>query len=306
LLAAAIRNSLILCGIHAFALFTVLTPFGLVSWQFQMVPLIAWMVLAPVSVFVPVYVALLLLMLLLPGGLGILLGVVSLLFLPASAVMAWQYRKHAEPFQTAAAGALTWIGVLIVLVVWMFTVQTDFVSALEQAMLGDPFLGSLMTTLFGSQEQVYQAIRLIIDAIPMAIMLFAVWQAVLSHWLARKILTRFWQPVPRMKPMKDWRLPRSLIWYYLIVLIVDMFFSFEAGSLPGVILLNALPLLTYAMAVQGIGFLFFLADAKGWSRALPITAAVICVLFSPLLPLAALVGVFDLAFPLRERLKTNR
>lgn len=295
-----------LCGIHAFMLVSVLTPFGLVSWQFLMVPLIAWMVLVPVKVFVPVYAGLLLLLQLFPGGLGFLLAAVSLLGLPASAVMAWQYRRQAGPYPTVVAGALSWIGVLLILFVLLFAAGIDLAGMMEDMILENPVFGPLAPAVFGSDEQLRQAVSLLIDAIPMAIIMFAVYQSVLAHWLARKILTRFWRPVPRMKPMKDWRLPRSLIWYYLVVLLVDLFVPFEAGSLPAVILLNALPLITYAMAVQGIGFLFFLADAKGWNRALPVASAVAVVLIAPFVQLAAWLGVVDLAFPIRERLKPNR
>lgn len=303
---AAIRNSLLLCGIHAFLLLSVLTPFGLVSWQLQMVPLIAWMVLTPAKAFVPAYIGLLLLLQLLPGGLGLVFGIVSLLFLPASAVMAWQYRKQAGPFQTAAAGALAWIGVLLVLFALLFAMRLDLAAVMEETLLADPLMGPWMQAMFGSGEQAYRAIHLLVDAIPMAIVMFAVYQAVLAHWLSRKILTRFWRPVPRMRPMKDWRLPRSLIWYYLVILLLDLVIPFEAGSLPSVLLLNAMPLITYAMAVQGIGFLFFLADAKGWNRALPIAAIVAVILIAPVVQLVAWLGVVDLAFPLRDRLKPNR
>lgn len=303
---AAIRNSFILGGIHALALLSVLTPFGLVSWQLQMIPLIAWMVLVPVKLFAPVYLGLLLLLQLFPGGMGMVFAVVSLLFLPASAVMAWQYRKQTGPYQTVAAGALTWIGVMLVLFAGLFVMQTDLAGAMEERLLSDPFLGPMMPALFGSEENVYLAIRLLIDAIPMAIIVFSVYQAMLSHWLGRKILNRFWRPVPRMKPMKDWRLPRAFVWYYLLVLILDIIIPFKAGSLPSVILLNAMPLLTYALAIQGIGFLFFLADAKGWNRALPITAIVVIILIAPVVQLVAWLGVMDLAFPLRDRLKPNR
>jgi len=305
-LTAAIRHSLILCGIHAFMLLSVLTPFGLVSWQFQMVPLILWMVLVPAKVFVPVYAGLLLLLQLFPGGLGLLFALLSLFCLPASAAMAWQYRRQNGPYPTVVTGALAWIAVLLVMFMALFAARIDLVGMMEQSIMENPVFRQMVPAVFGSEAQLHQAVSLVVDAMPMAIVMFAVYQAMLSHWLSRKLLTRFWRPVPRMKPMKDWRLPRSLIWYYLVVLLVDLFVPFEAGSLPAVILLNALPLITYAMAVQGIGFLFFLADAKGWSRALPVAAAVAVVLIAPLVQLVAWLGVMDLAFPLRERMKPNR
>lgn len=271
-----------------------------------MVPLIVWMVMSPVKTFAPVYVGLMLIILFLLGELGMVLTMVSLLLLPASAIMARQYRKQINPFQAVVGGSLMMIGVILLLFIAMFAMQLDLAALYEQSITENPALSAMLSTMPGGEENLHVFVRLLIDMIPVVIIFFAIFQTVLSHWLARKVLSRFWKPVPRMKRMKDWRLPRSLIWYYLLVLILDMILPFESGTTVSVILLNALPLLTYVLAIQGIGFLFFLADAKGWNRALPITVIVAVILLGPVVQLVAWLGIMDLAFPLRERLKPNR
>lgn len=302
-MAVTIRKSLLLGGIHALALVFFFVP---LSWPLQMVPLIVWMVMSPVRVFAPIYAGLLAILVLLLGRLGMVLAMFSLLLLPAAAAMARQYRKQTNPFTAVVGGTLLLIGVMLLLFMALFAMQVDLVSIFEQSIRGNPALSIMFSTMPGEEPDLYPFVRSLIDMIPVFIIVYAAFQALLSHWLARKVLSRFWKPVPRMKRMKDWRLPRSLVWYYLLVLILRLMIPFEPGSTVSVILLNAMPLLTYALAIQGIGFLFFLADAKGWNRALPITAIVAAVLLAPVVPMIAWLGVMDLAFPFRERLKPNR
>lgn len=271
-----------------------------------MVPLIMWMVMSPVRVFAPIYAGLLIILSFVLGKLGMVLAMFSLLLLPAAAFMARQYRKQTNPFMAVVGGSLLLIGVMLLLFISLFAMKIDLVTVFEESIRSNPALSMMISTMPGEEQDLYPFVRSLVDMIPVFIIVYAVFQALLSHWLARKVLSRFWKPIPRLKRMKGWRLPRSLIWYYLLVLVLRMIIPFEPGSTASVILVNAMPLLTYALAIQGIGFLFFLADAKGWNRALPITAIVAAVLLAPVVPMIAWIGVMDLAFPLRERLKPNR
>jgi len=70
----------------------------------------------------------------------------------------------------------------------------------------------------------------------------------------------------------------------------------DAEGFAYVAILNLLPLLRFAFVVQTIGFFFFLADQKRWPRAIPLLIAVPVLLFPPL----SLIGVLDVAFPIRK------
>jgi hypothetical protein len=63
-----------------------------------------------------------------------------------------------------------------------------------------------------------------------------------------------------------------------------------------VVAANLEPLLRYAFVVQAIGFFYFLADVRRWSKAVPVLIAIPLILFPPFY----LIGLLDTAFPLRR------
>ena len=140
--------------------------------------------------------------------------------------------------------------------------------------------------------------------LPLFLISISFYYIVLTHWLGRKLLLRMGEEIPGMKPVREWMLPKAMVWYYLAALVMEYVFASEPGSLVSVLLLNLLPLLTMVFAVQAIAFLAFVREVKGWNRALPVIVFILAFLLPPLQSILALLGVFDVAFPLRERIET--
>jgi uncharacterized protein YybS (DUF2232 family) len=62
-----------------------------------------------------------------------------------------------------------------------------------------------------------------------------------------------------------------------------------------------------ALTLQALSFLFFIVHEHNKTKALPIMAIILLVLFFPLLSVVySLIGAMDAAFPLRERFRKNR
>ncbi|MNW62740.1 hypothetical protein D3C86_2017060 [compost metagenome] len=59
---------------------------------------------------------------------------------------------------------------------------------------------------------------------------------------------------------------------------------------------NLLPLLRIAFIIQTIGFLFFLVYERKWSKVVALLLAIPVIL----MPGLWIIGIVDLAFPLRE------
>ena len=64
-----------------------------------------------------------------------------------------------------------------------------------------------------------------------------------------------------MPPARDWRLPRIMVTYYLIVIVLQLFVPLGDQSFMGVALLNLLPLLRFAFHGTGDG-IFLLSGAS--------------------------------------------
>lgn len=305
LLASSTKKSLVWGGISLLMLLSVLSPIRLITLHLLLVPLIVMAVLASTKLYALLYAGMMVILILLLQDYGIVLAILSLVYAIPAFVMARQYRKAGSSSSAIVAGVVAWIAVILLLLLVSFAMQFNLSEFMEELLLNDPVYAPIFISLFGSENQVRLAIALLIDMIPLMIITFAVYTTVLAHYFSRMILTAIWRPIPKLKPMKEWRLPRSLLWYFLILLIIDLFTAAQPGTTLHVVLANAVPLLTFAMALQGIGFLFYLADVKRWNRVLPISVIVGCILFMPLVQLVAWVGILDMAFPLRERLKSN-
>lgn len=290
-------------GIHVLLLLSLLVPLvNFVTIHFLVVPLMVMFVISDMKRFALVLGGLLLVFVLLPSGLFLL--VLTAFYLPAALAMGWQYRRGATPSAAVLAGIVAFIAVMLVLLVIVNASGVDVAGSFKQAVMSDPNVMAMLGSVLTSEEQLDQALRLMTAMLPTVIIVFALYNAVLAQWLGRKVLGAVWRPVDGLKPMREWRLPRSLVFCYLIALVFSMFGGFNIDSTLGVIMLNAIPLLMYAFALQGAGFLFFLASVKGWGKALPIIALVLIVV-SPLAQLMAWLGVVDVAFPLRNKLNSR-
>jgi uncharacterized protein YybS (DUF2232 family) len=155
------------------------------------------------------------------------------------------------------------------------------------------------------EEMRTDIIDMIIRLIPTYLLAISFYYVILNHWISRKILNRFGEELPGMPPMREWMLPKSFVWIYLGA----MLFSLITGNSESVIytlLINLIPILVFAFSIQAIAFLFYICHLKGWSSIWPIAALILMILLSPLQNLLSLLGVFDVAFPLRDKLKNNR
>lgn len=116
------------------------------------------------------------------------------------------------------------------------------------------------------------------------------------------LLNRLKVEVPKFPPFRDMRLPRAILWYYLIVLSINLFIQPEYGSAFYVVMLNLSMILWVLLTVQGISFLHFVIDAFHYPRFLKVLATIVAI---PMYSFIVLVGIIDLGFNLRKWVKAK-
>ncbi|OIU72950.1 hypothetical protein BHE18_21795 [Rossellomorea aquimaris] len=149
-------------------------------------------------------------------------------------------------------------------------------------------------------ESLNSSIQLIQTLMPALFLGMAAIGALLIIVINFPILKRLGIPVPVFKPFREWMLPKSILWYYLLVLVVTMIAQPEEGTYLYTAILNVLYVLQTLMAVQGLSFLYFFAHYKGWSKGILVGITIISF---PLLYIVRILGIIDLGFNLRERLQ---
>lgn len=101
-------------------------------------------------------------------------------------------------------------------------------------------------------------------------------------------------------PFRNWKLPQSIVWYYLITLILMITVRPEVGTYLHWALFNLFYVLQLLLVVQGLSFIYFFAHLKNWPKGLVI---LISVLAFPLYEFVRILGIIDLGFDLRQRLQ---
>lgn len=119
------------------------------------------------------------------------------------------------------------------------------------------------------------------------------------------ILKRFDVSMPGWKPFRDLSLPKSLLWYYLISMILSFTIDPKEGSYMYLALANLVFILQLCMIIQGISFVFYFFYKRGFSKALAVAVVVFSFIVPLLLYIIRILGIIDLGFNLRQRLENN-
>ncbi|WP_106769609.1 DUF2232 domain-containing protein [Paenibacillus faecalis] len=293
--------------IYLLLLLSLLTPFSIVTALLVIVPVAilftalntksfilhlapVWLVVALIS---PIYL------------------ILAAYFIIPGIVMGYWYRKRAPAMRVLKYGiASILIEMLLLLVVGTAFFQIDLseyvdqivqmtTSPLEQMGVDSGMTGQFVPT----QEHIDTFKERTMMMVPFAMIISSILMTAVTHALTRPILSSMGYSVPALKKAREWMLPRSLIWYYLIVWIIGMFSrGTDSGTLK-MIVVNAMPLLQFCFMIQALGFFFFLTHEKKWHPIVPYLVAVPILFFPPML----IIGLLDLAFPLRQSIsKKNR
>lgn len=114
------------------------------------------------------------------------------------------------------------------------------------------------------------------------------------------ILKRLGTEVPVFPPFRDMKLPKSVLWYYLIVLVVSVFSDFQPGTMPYMIFMNATVMLQFLLFLQGISFYHFYIKQEGWPKWVTVLVTILAL---PLQSFTSIVGIVDLGFDIRGWVK---
>lgn len=105
----------------------------------------------------------------------------------------------------------------------------------------------------------------------------------------------------------EWRFPKNIFWALFAALIVD----FASRAFPGqrffaVISANLMEVLRGVFLIEGLSLFWYYMGRKKVNRLLMVGAAAFCVVFSPISYILSMVGIFDIWYDLRKRIRGKR
>ncbi len=222
-------------------------------------------------------------------------------------VMGWYIKERKEALSLYVSASLTFLVSLTLIYVTSIVILDmnmieRFYDIVDSSLKKSEELAtSLGQTVDPSDlEKFEQAIRFGKVVLPSTLLItsfIATWLFIVINF---PIIRRLGIHAPRFKPFREWSLPKSVIWYYLLFLILSLIIQPEEGSYLSMATVNVMYVLTLLVALQGFAFLHFLAFQQGFPK--PVIV-ILTILLLPFLQFIGILGIIDLGFDLRERIQ---
>jgi len=225
------------------------------------------------------------------GGIALFLAVLG-------GVMGLLYQKRRTALSAIVAGAIiVFLAYMALLAFSLFVLQINFDTVLQQASRWKP--------PFMTAEQFQQQLNAAKLVLPTFFVVSSFFYSGLVHGLARVIGNRTGRPVPALKPLREWHFPRSLLYYYFLVLITLLLFGDKLGdTFWASAISNLKVLLDILFTLQGLSLCLFAFHLKGWKILTPVLVVSLFI-FPFLATILSLLGIFDLGVDLRKKLESR-
>ncbi|MEK4253975.1 YybS family protein [Ureibacillus sp. FSL K6-2830] len=234
---------------------------------------------------------------------GLLILPFSMIFAVCGVVMGDALRTNkSKAYLFMATGISVLITFAIQYLISIKLFERDFIKESFQLMR-ESYMASFefAESLTGEQPMTEEAFNLMFQhieiAIPATVTLAAFFLSFLLITVNLPILKRLGITVPKFQAFKDLRLPRTILWIYLIVLTIQLFVRPELGTSLYVITFNFSLVLWVLLTIQGISFLHFVLDAYRAPKFLKGLATIFAI---PLYNFVMLLGILDLGFDIRS------
>lgn len=237
---------------------------------------------------------------------GVLALVLALLYAPLGFVIGEAIKRKKSKLYLFMAAGLTFLfsSVIQYLVTVLFLninpIQ-EFLYKLRQ--ISDEFLVTMETLEDipkGYAERWGEALYMFEIQFPSFVIIVLFVTAFTIILVNLPILTRLGLDIPKFNPFREMRLPKAVLWYYLVVLVVTLFVELDKGSFAFMVFANATVILRGLLTLQGISFIHYYIHVQGWPKWVVVVATVLAF---PLQSFIVLLGVLDLGFNIRSFIK---
>jgi uncharacterized protein YybS (DUF2232 family) len=150
-------------------------------------------------------------------------------------------------------------------------------------------------------EQMNEQFDLLMNLLPSMFVIVSFMLAVIIHILNIGIIKRLKLNVGTITPFRDWKFPKSIIWYYLIATLL-MLINLPKESFLNIALYNIVFVLQTVLLIQGFSFIFYFCHVKKLSKAVPVLIVIGTFILPILLYPVRILGIIDLGFNLREKI----
>lgn len=143
---------------------------------------------------------------------------------------------------------------------------------------------------------------------PSMLILFSAADALLCYAAARLYFKKTPEvKLPQLPPFALWRFPQNIFWALLATLVLDVAAkAFPQEAVLKTLSLNLMEVLRALFLAEGLSLFWYFLRSFGVSRAVRVVLMLLCIFFSPVSYILSMLGIFDIWYDLRKRIKIRR
>ncbi|QKE10264.1 YybS family protein [Bacillus cereus] len=224
-------------------------------------------------------------------------------------VLGYMYKKQKKPVEILMAGTLAYlIGIMLIYVASIKFFNIDLMKQMQNMFNESMTQSEKIVTAAGmpiSKEQkelfvqMNDILHTVFPSILVMVSVFLSWITVIISGSALRKLKHDVIPWPKFK---DIQLPKSIVWYYVIFILLSTFIKVEPTSYLHMVFSNLYVIFALLLVLQGLTFIAFLAHSKGFTKGVPIISFIACMFIPMLFPLVTILGIIDLGISLRSKI----
>lgn len=220
-------------------------------------------------------------------------------------------QKKKSRYAVLAGGSLSFL--VTILIQYMGAVlffNINFIEEFKKILNESIEMSSSVLSAIGQSssdqmiEQFRQAVDMFTYLIPSLLVAIAFLFALFTLLFATPIVKRLGMQVDPWPPFRELVFPKSLLWYYLIIMFLRLL-QFEEGTFMYTAVINLFFILQWIIVIQGISFVFFYSHHKEVSRGIPLIVTITSFFIPFLLYIIQILGIMDLGFNLRKKAKNK-
>ena len=137
--------------------------------------------------------------------------------------------------------------------------------------------------------------------LPSILVLVSVCFSWITVIISGSVLKKLKHEVISWPKFKDIQLPKSIIWYYVIFILLATFIKVEPTSYLHMVFSNLNVIFALLLTARS-DIYRLLAYRKGFTKGVPIISFIACMFIPMLFPLVTILGIIDLGISLRSKI----
>ncbi len=224
-------------------------------------------------------------------------------------VLGHMYKKQKKPVEILMAGTLAYlIGIMLIYVASIKFFNIDLMKQMQDMFNESMAQSEKIVTAAGmpiskEQKELFAQFNDVLQTLfPSLLVMVSVCFSWITVMISGSVLRKLKHDVIPWPKFKDIQLPKSIVWYYVVFILLSTFIKVEPTSYLHMVFSNLYVIFALLLVLQGLTFIAFLAHSKGFTKGVPIISFIACMFIPMLFPLVTILGIIDLGISLRSKI----